>query len=81
MYTDIVKNITISVDEELWARVREAAADDRVSVNSFIRGVLARTVRRSKDSTGERMAALAEATGPAPQAWKWNRAEIYEDAG
>jgi hypothetical protein len=81
VYTDIVKNITISVDEELWANVREAAANERVSMNSFIRSVLARTVKRSGDSTGARLATLAESIGPATKTWTWNRDEIYKDAG
>jgi plasmid stability protein len=76
-----VKNITISVDEELWSRIREAAAQDRISMNAFIRSVLSRSVKTSKDSTGERVAAVAESAGPAPKSWTWNRTEIYEDAG
>ena len=81
MYTIIVKNITISIDDELWTRVRDAAAEDRTSMNAFIRSVLARTVRRAGASTGERLAALAEAGGPAPHTWKWSRTQVYEDAG
>lgn len=80
VYTNFVKNITISVDEELWANVREAAANERVSMNSFIRSVLSRTVKRSRDSTGVRLSTLAESMGPAANTWTWNRGEIYEDA-
>ncbi len=80
MYTGIVKNITISVDEDLWSRVHEAAAKDRISMNAFIRSVLARSLRRPNESGGERFANLAERIGPGPNSWKWNRDEIYEDA-
>ena len=80
MYTSLVKNITISVDDELWSRVREAAAEDRISMNAFIRAVLTRTVRRNMASTGERLADLAEAVGPAPRTWRWSRTQVYEDA-
>ncbi len=80
MYAGIVKNVTISIEDELWQTVREAAASNRVSMNAFIRDILRQSVRRTGDSAAERFAALAEASGPAPKSWKWNREEIYEDA-
>ena len=79
MYTDFVKNITISVDDDLWSRVRDSAAAEHVSMNAFIRDTLSRTVRRSEESIGSRLATLAEEYGPAPRSWKWNRDEIYEE--
>ena len=80
VYTDTVRNITISVDDDLWRRVRDAADHEHVSMNAFIREVLGRTVKRPQDSAAARLAAFAEETGPAPASWKWNREEIYEDA-
>ena len=80
MYTNFVKNITISVEDDLYRRIREAANSDSISMNVYIREALRRTVRSSSDSTGARLAALAEQIGPTPASWRWNRAEIYEDA-
>jgi hypothetical protein len=75
-----VRNITISVDAELWKLVREAAAQDRISMNAFIRDVLSRTVKQPHESAAERVAKLALSMQPSTVHWKWNRDEIYEDA-
>lgn len=80
MYTDIVRNITISVDDDLWKRIRDSASESHISMNKFIGEALSRAVMRSEDSPAARIAAMAERIGPAPKAWTWNRDEIYEDA-
>jgi len=79
VYTNVVHNITISVDDELWKLVREAAAEDRISMNAFIRKALSRTVLKTEESAAARFANLAEAMTPSTVPWKWDRNEIYED--
>jgi hypothetical protein len=69
VYTVFVKNITISVDEDLWTRVKHAAASEHVSMNAFIQA-----------SPTAKLIALAESNRLEGQPWKWSRDEIYEDA-
>ena len=63
VHTDIVKNITISVGDELWKRLRDSAASEHVSMNAFIRDTLSRTVRRTQESAAARIVAIAEEYG------------------
>ena len=74
-----MKNITISVDEDLWMRIRDSADEEHLSMNAFIRGVLRKVIVGSDDTPASRIVALAREFGPAPLSWKWNRDEIYEE--
>ena len=74
-----MKNITISVDEEMWARIREVAATEHKSVNAFIKETVARSLPGAAMTAGERAAQIARQIGPAPKSWTWSRSEIYEE--
>ncbi len=74
-----MKNITISVDEDLWKRIRDSADGEHLSMNAFIRELLRKVIVGSDDSSASRIVALAREFGPAPTSWKWNRDEIYEE--
>jgi plasmid stability protein len=74
-----MKNITISVDDDLWSKIRDAAASERKSMNAFIRDALSSTLPGHQMTAGERAAAVACELGPAPKSWKWNREEIYRE--
>jgi hypothetical protein len=76
-----VKNITISVDEDLWSRIREAAAVEHKSMNAFIGETMGKTLRGTGSSVGQRIVALADQVENPGASWKWNREELYEDAG
>jgi len=80
VYTEFVKNITISVDDDLWTRVKHAAADEHISMNAFIQSLLANSVKRNTVSPTAKLIALSEESTQKGAAWKWSRDEIYEDA-
>ncbi|AIE84716.1 hypothetical protein OP10G_1348 [Fimbriimonas ginsengisoli Gsoil 348] len=77
MYIDLVKNVTISVPDDLWRGLNDEAAEKRLSLNAYVRELLEREIGR-KDTMGGRLVSFAREHGPAPQSWNWNRAEIYE---
>ena len=87
----MAKNITLAIDEDLLAKFRVLAAEQRTTVNSLIRkhmeeatGVSSASERRRRarewmaDQARKNMAHDAETPakdGPSI----WNRAEIYAD--
>jgi hypothetical protein len=74
-----VKNITISVDDDLWFKIRDAAAAQHKSMNSFIGETIARSLSGADLTAGERATRIAIQLGPAPCSWKWKRSELYEE--
>jgi hypothetical protein len=77
-----MKNITLSLDEELLKQARVYAAQQSTTINRLIREYLERLVRQEERSAQarKRLLELAETSeGRLGSDWKWNREEIYED--
>ena len=77
-----MKNVTLSIDDQLLDRARKLAAERGTSVNRMIREFLAReTGTESEDAYRARMEMVEmarKATGGLG-GWKWNREEIYAE--
>ncbi len=74
-----MKRITISLDEDLWARIKKVAAAEHKSMSALIRDTLASGLHGENTTAGERVIAIAREVGPAPQSWKWNREQLYDE--
>lgn len=79
MYTDFVKNVTISLPDAVWARLREEAADARMSLNAYVRRQLSGPVQSHENSVGVRIARLARELGPSSVPTKFDRNAMYEE--
>ena len=77
----ILKNITLAIDEKVLEQVRIAAARRRTTVNRLVRDYLEQVAfaEGGADSARERMLKLIdESTGRLGPDWKWNRDDAYE---
>ena len=62
VYTQFVKNVTISLDDDLLQRSRKFAGDQGMSFNEFVRDLLRLTVDDSSDAI-QRSFELADKLG------------------
>lgn len=77
----MTKNITLSVDDEVLAKVRRIAAEKNTTVNGLVREYLtdlASREDRAKQAV-QRLKELSENSGAelGPD-WRWNREELYD---
>lgn len=72
-------NLTLSIDDDLLQRAREAALRDRTSVNALVRDYLARYAdnRRRRFEALDALDALASCTA-ARSEQPWGRDELHE---
>ena len=79
------KNITLAIDEDLLAKVRIIAAEERTSVNAIVRDALVRKVAASTTEQRRKAAArcLVELSRKTdvqmPEGWKFDREAIYAE--
>ena len=80
VYTIAVKNVTISLPEHVWEKLRKKARAADKSLNAFIGERLVDEVSEAQGLFAdlEEIARNVRGTG---KPWKWNREEIYEDRG
>ena len=71
-----MKNVTLSIPDELLAKSRDYAAEHNTSLNQMIRDILSNFVR--KKSTVEKLLEKSDAFSIETEAFKWNRDEIYD---
>ena len=72
-------NLTLSIDDALLQRAREAAVRDNTSVNALVRDFLGRYV----DARSRRLAALAQfeaiaVSSQSASSEAWSRASLHE---
>ena len=78
VYTVVVKNVTISLPESVWAALRDRAKDHQKSLNAFIGEVLVRET--SGDAAWLRdFEAATEAHSVEAGNWTWSREDTYSD--
>lgn len=72
-------NLTLSLDDELLQKAREAALRERTSVNAVVREYLERYVdaRRRRLEALDRLDALAERTASASRG-SWTRESLHQ---
>ena len=73
-----MKNVTLSLPDELWEKLQDMAHKKKMSLNKWARQVFEKEVSEP-DSWYEEHRKLVEEIGPPPKSWKWNRDELYED--
>ena len=77
-----MKNITLSVDEEVLDKVRIVAAQRKTSVNALVRDYLVdlATADDRAEHARRRLLELAKAsTADMGSNYKWNRDALYEE--
>jgi hypothetical protein len=76
-----MKNITLSVEDEVLREARKYAAERETTVNALVRDYLSRLIAQERDSAKvrEELAQLSDESearlGPD---WKWSREDAYD---
>ena len=75
-----MKNITLSIDEDVLREVRKYAAERETTVNALVRDHLTRLARQRREGAKARqeLARLSDKSTWDPGPWKWNREELYD---
>ncbi len=73
-----MKNVTISMDDELLRRSREYAARQGTTLNSLIRQLLDTRVTPGEDRWMEEWFDLADEAKGDSKGWKFDREELHE---
>lgn len=75
-----MKNITLSVEDDVLATVRKYAAANNTTVNALVRDYLSRVARLETNASKarEELLKLAEKSTLDLGDWKWNREELYD---
>jgi hypothetical protein len=76
-----MKNVTLSVEEDVLAAVRKYAAAHKTTVNGLVREYLGKLAAQEDRAARARkeLLELAKASTFDPGAdWKWNREELYD---
>ncbi|HEX3046762.1 MAG TPA: DUF6364 family protein [Bacillota bacterium] len=73
-----MKNITISVEEDILEAGREYAKRHNMSLNSLIRKLLAQTVQSESQNWLEECFSLMDQANADSKGQKWAREELYD---
>ena len=74
----VMKNVTISMSDELLEKGRRYAEKNRTSLNAIIRKLLAETVTDSSVAWLEDIFVVMDNTQVTSDGEKWSREEIYD---
>ena len=74
-----MKNVTLSLDEQLLAQARSYAHKHGTTLNAMIRELLAKTVQRDADQSGATLIQLFDQLAGHSAGWQWKRDDIYDD--
>jgi hypothetical protein len=80
VYTKLVKNVTISLPEEVLEALRQKARDSNKSLNAWLRDFLTSKVEEPEDWFCEYRRVAGQVAAPA-EPWTWSREETYEERG
>ncbi|MBN2435091.1 MAG: hypothetical protein JXK07_07475 [Spirochaetes bacterium] len=73
-----MKNITLSIDDELLAESRMYAQKHGTTLNSLVRNLLIKTVKLSSENTSEHILGLMKNSHGNSQGKKWSRDDLYD---
>jgi hypothetical protein len=75
-----MKNITLSVDDEVLAAVRRYASNNNTTVNGLVRDYLTRLATQEDRAAKarRRLLELSEQSEGRLGNWVWNREELYD---
>jgi hypothetical protein len=74
-----VKNVTLSMDEELLKAARAYAARHQTTLNQMVRDMLQGKVGSEPAAAIEELKHLWEAYPGDSRGWTWNRKDLYGD--
>jgi len=77
MYAVDMKNITLSLDEELLEAGRQYAERHQTTLNSLVRELLAKTVLADRQSAIKEMFRLMDASAGNSRGRRWKREDLY----
>lgn len=72
-----MKNITLSIDEEVLEAGREYARANNISFNAMVRKLIEQTVLPQKDSWLDATFSLMDTVEASSEGKKWTREELY----
>jgi metal-responsive CopG/Arc/MetJ family transcriptional regulator len=73
-----MKNITLSIPDDLLAKSREYASKRGTSLNEFIRMLLRQTISASEQDPVKKLIEHTQDIQIQTKDWKWNRIEVYD---
>lgn len=73
-----MKNVTLSLDEQLLEAAKLAAAKEGHSLNKFVQELIRRAVKPRVDTKNDSFAMIVRELKADSGGWKWNREEAYE---
>ena len=73
-----MKNITLSLPDDLLRKSREYAEKHGTSLNQFVRDLLSKVLQNEEKSTIEKLLEKSERFSVNTDNYKWNRDEIYD---
>jgi hypothetical protein len=73
-----MKNITLSIPDDLLAKSREYAKAHGTTLNQMVRDLLKRNVASQSGSVAQSIITHAQKTGVAMNGYKWTRDDAYE---
>ena len=75
-----MKNITVSVDEDVLAKVRQIAADQKTTINALVRDYLTSVASREDrwNKAVQQMEALAAKSTMVVGPRNWTRDDVHE---
>ena len=77
-YIKGMKNITLSMDEDLLAKGRQYAKDHNLTLNSLVRLLLQRTVESESKSWTEECFEKMDSAGGRSRGRTWSREDLYD---
>jgi hypothetical protein len=78
VYTEFVKNLTISLPEAVLESLREQARAERKSLNAWVRELLSREVQQDS-KWAEELNRLSDEIAVHAPTWTWNREDTYAE--
>ncbi|MCB0562022.1 MAG: hypothetical protein H6573_13525 [Lewinellaceae bacterium] len=73
-----MKNVTLSLPDDLLRRSREYAQQHGTSLNELIRNLLKRQVSPNESDPIQKLKNNTQRLSIQTKDWKWNRADIYD---
>ncbi|MEZ4992453.1 MAG: DUF6364 family protein [Saprospiraceae bacterium] len=73
-----MKNLTLSIPDELLEKSRAYAEQHGTSLNEFVRTLLRRYVMNETEQPIDNLLKKAEEFAVSTKSWKWDRDELYD---
>lgn len=73
-----MKNLTLSIPDDLLRRSREYAAQQGTTLNEFIRNLLRQAVSPPEQDPIQKLLSHTRDIKIQTKDWKWNRNELYD---